>query len=136
MRRRPAPPVCPGAPLAAPLLLLLALAGPTRAGEADVEAIEVRCSGPSVCTFHVSVRHADEGWEHFANRWEIVGPDGEVLATRVLQHPHVDEQPFTRSLPDVAIPEGLSEVTVRAHDSVHGVGGRTGTARIPALDRR
>jgi len=132
--RRPAPAIGPGAWLAA--LLVLGSATPTRAGEADVEAVDVRCTSPPGCTFDVTVRHADEGWDHFADRWEIVGPGGEVLATRVLRHPHVDEQPFTRSLPNVPIPNGVSEVTVRAHDSVHGLGGRATTASIPRSEAR
>ena len=32
------------------------------------------------------------------------------------------EQPFTRSLSGVAIPDDVAEVTIRAHDRVHGFG--------------
>ncbi|MDV7340152.1 hypothetical protein RYZ26_11145 [Terasakiella sp. A23] len=73
-------------------------------------------------TFHVSVKHADTGWDHYADNFEILSPDGTILATRVLHHPHVNEQPFTRSKSGVVIPKGLKEVDVRAHDSVHGYG--------------
>lgn len=59
----------------------------------------------------------------------LAGLAGEVLATRVLHHPHVGEQPFTRSLSGVAIPAGIQRVRVRARDSVYGFGGRE-----PALD--
>ena len=45
------------------------------------------------------------------------------LATRVLRHPHVNEQPFTRQLAGVEIPAGLERVRIRAHDSVHADGG-------------
>ena len=51
--------------------------------------------------------------------------------TRVLLHPHDHEQPFTRSLPRVAVPEGLRRVAVRAHDSVHEYGGAVMTVRLP-----
>jgi hypothetical protein len=44
------------------------------------------------------VRHEDVGWQHYADRWEVLASGGEVLATRVLAHPHVDEQPFVRNL--------------------------------------
>ncbi len=91
------------------------------AGEADVTAVAVR-SG-STYSFSVTVRHADEGWEHFANRWEVLSLDGAVLATRVLADPHVNEQPFTRSLSGVKLPAGTKEVRIRAHDSVHKHGG-------------
>jgi hypothetical protein len=93
------------------------------AGKADVVAGRARCSSDSRCAFRVTVRHADEGWEHYADRWEVLSPDGELLATRVLRHPHVDEQPFTRALGPVAIPPELDRVRILAGDSVHGLGG-------------
>ena len=80
---------------------------------------------------HVTLRHTDTGWDHYANRWEVLGPAGDVLATRVLYHPHVNEQPFTRSLDGVAIPAGLTWVRVRGHDLVHGYGGREVTLSVP-----
>ena len=113
------------------LALLAASILPAFAGEADVVGVDISCTGDSICRFDVTVRHDDEGWEHFANRWEILTPDGEVLATRVLAHPHDDEQPFTRSLRDVRIPPGLSEVVVRAHDLVHEYGGEVVAVQVP-----
>ena len=47
-------------------------------------------------------------------------PDGEILGTRILLHPHVDEQPFTRSLSGVVIPEDVTEVVVRSHNLISG----------------
>ncbi|MEH6577124.1 MAG: hypothetical protein V7731_08600 [Amphritea sp.] len=101
------------------------------AAEADVLTVEVSKQADNRYQFRVTVQHADEGWDHYANRWEVVGPDGEVLATRVLLHPHVNEQPFTRSLSAVDIPAGISEVRVRATDSVHGYGGQEYTLSLP-----
>lgn len=72
--------------------------------------------------FEVTVAHDDEGRDHYADAWRVVGPDGEVYGMRVVAHPHVDEQPFTRSLSGVSIPEGVSEVTVDAKDNVDGWG--------------
>jgi hypothetical protein len=43
----------------------------------------------------------------------------------------VDEQPFTRSLSGVTIPDGVDRVTVRARDSVHGHGGASVTVDVP-----
>ena len=101
------------------------------AGEADVVDVRASKSATKTYTFHVTVQHADTGWDHYADRWDVVGPDGVVLATRVLLHPHVEEQPFTRSLSGVRIPPGTETVTVRAHDKVHGWGGRTMTVQLP-----
>jgi hypothetical protein len=101
------------------------------AGEADVMKVEVKHTGGDTYFFKVTVLHADEGWDHYANKWDVVASDGTVLGTRTLYHPHVDEQPFTRSLSDVKITESISEVTIRAHDSVHEYGGKTVKVTIP-----
>ena len=104
---------------------------PAIAGEADVLNVEISCNDNLKCDFDVTVKHADEGWDHYANRWEVASPDGTILATRVLAHPHVNEQPFTRSMRNVEIPRAVSEVTVRAHDSVHEYGGKEVTVKLP-----
>lgn len=94
------------------------------AGEADVLAAKVRCNDESICRFSVTVRHADAGWEDYANRWEILDTSGNVIGVRELAHPHEHEQPFTRSLGNVPVPVGISEVIIRARDSLHQYGGR------------
>ena len=78
-----------------------------------------------VWRFEVTVRHNDDGWNHYADMWQIVDPSsGSVIAERVLAHPHETEQPFTRSLGGIDIPKGVSTVTVRARCNVHMYGGR------------
>lgn len=117
--------------ITAMMLFALAFAAVSYAGEADVIGVEVKKIGDHTYRFSVTVSHTDEGWEHYADKWEIVSPDGQVLATRILQHPHVDEQPFTRSLSPVEIPEGITEVTIRAHDLVHDYGGKVVQVALP-----
>ena len=113
------------------LVAAVALAmGPAAAGEADVIDVKVSKQG-STFKFDVTVRHADTGWKHYANRWEVVAPDGTVLGKRVLFHPHVDEQPFTRSLSNVRIPTDVKQVIVRAGDSKHELGGKEMTVAVP-----
>lgn len=107
---------------AAILVAVTLTAAPALAGPADVLEVDARASGGS-WSFHVTVRHADTGWDHYADAWRVVGPDGTVYGTRTLFHPHVGEQPFTRSLSGVLIPDAIGKVTVEAHDSVHGWGG-------------
>ena len=46
------------------------------------------------------------------------------LFTRVLLHPHENEQPFTRSQSGIIIPAGIKQVQVRAHDLADGFGGQ------------
>ncbi len=117
-------------PIIATIALCAALmAAPASAGEANVVAVEARPAGGDGWRFDVTVRHADEGWDHYADKWDIVAPDGSVLGTRVLTHPHVDEQPFTRSH-SVRVPKDIGTVRVCAHDKVHGYGGAEMTIEL------
>lgn len=113
-----------------PILALILLASPALAGEADVLAA-VATPGAGGFRFDVTVAHADEGWEHYADAWEVRGPDGAVYGVRALLHPHETEQPFTRSLDGVAVPPGVRTVTIAAHDKVHGWGGATLDVALP-----
>jgi len=90
------------------------------AGEVAILAVEARPQQDGRYAFAVTLKHADNGWDHYADRWQVLGPDGAVLGDRVLMHPHVNEQPFTRSLSGVAIPGGLKSVFISAHDKMHG----------------
>lgn len=114
------------------ILALLLIAPPALAGEADVVDAKLERSGPDTYTFAVTVRHADTGWDHYADQWQVLAPDGTVLATRVLNHPHVDEQPFTRTLENVHIPPEIHRVRIRAHDKVHDFGGAERELDLPA----
>ncbi len=90
---------------------------------AQVRDVTVRSSG-SQWRFSVTVEHNDDGWDYYADGWLVVNPeDGTVYGERVLAHPHDNEQPFTRSLSGVSIPEGVEEVLVVARNNVRGFGG-------------
>jgi len=106
------------------IIIALTLFAPAAmAGKADVLAAEATNSGGS-WNISATIKHADEGWEHYANSFQVLAMDGTVLGTRVLFHPHVDEQPFTRSLGGVNIPAQTLKIRVRAGDLVHGYGGK------------
>lgn len=94
---------------------------PALSGDAKVVQAKATKMG-AVWRFDVTVSHSDTGWDHYADAWRVVGPDGTVYGTRKLFHPHVDEQPFTRSLSGVKVPAGVAVVTVEARDNVHGWG--------------
>lgn len=111
------------------------------AGPADANVDHVRAvqADNGTWTFHVTVSHPDTGWEDYADGWDVVTPDGTVLKqnqsdpfTRLLLHPHENEQPFTRSQSNLTIPDEVTQVTVRAHDLVDGFGGKEVTVDLTA----
>lgn len=116
------------------LVLLAALAttgtpDDAAAGAADVTAAQARKVG-NVYNFEVTVRSEDAGWHDYADRIEVLAPDGTVLGTRVLVHPHIGEQPFTRDVYGVRIPAGIDRVILRAHHSRKGYDGTTMTIEL------
>ena len=115
------------------LLILLSFLVPVlaMAGEADVIDVKVRRSAPGVYDFDVTVRSNDTGWNHYADAFEVLGPDGKVLGQRILFHPHETEQPFTRDLYGVRIPAGVEVVTVRARHKPRGYDGLTRKVVLP-----
>jgi len=100
---------------------LLFAANTAAAGEAQIVDAKARQSGDNF-SFDVTIRHAETGWDHYANKWDVLAPSGDVLGERVLVHPHVNEQPFTRSLSGVSIPADIGHVMIRAYDNVDGFG--------------
>ena len=103
-----------------PSIVTLFFTAGINAGQALVEKVVAECNYNRVCKFDVTISHADEGWEHYANGWQIFTPAGELLGRRVLAHPHVNEQPFTRSIRNIKIPATVDTVVFIAQDSVHG----------------
>jgi len=102
------------------------------AANADVLFVKAKQSADGTWRFDVTVAHPDTGWDNYADGWDVVLPDGSVVKvnptdrfTRLLVHPHETEQPFTRSQSGIRILEGVTTVTVRAHDLVDGWGGKT-----------
>ena len=101
-------------------------------GDGCADVIDVTIEpGDAGYTVSATVASADTGWDKYADLWEIRSLDGTVLGERVLAHPHETEQPFTRSVGGVAIPEEVSEVVVVARDSVAGFCGAEYVAEVP-----
>ena len=87
-----------------------------------VEHVETTVLDAGGWRFDVTLSHPDTGWDHYADGWDILDNHQKLIATRILHHPHVDEQPFTRSLYNVVIPSTMKTIYVRGHDKVHGHG--------------
>ena len=97
----------------------------TDEGCADVIDGTAAFSGQGEFSISATVASADTGWDKYADGWDVIDESGEILGTRVLAHPHETEQPFTRSLGAIAIPDDVITITLRAHDSVAGYCGDT-----------
>jgi hypothetical protein len=132
METEPAPTEAPlPEPTAAPVPTAAATEDARPQANADVLFVRAAQAADGTWRFDVTVFHPDAGWEDYADGWDVLTPDGAVLKlnpddpfTRLLLHPHENEQPFTRSQSGLVIPEGITKLTVRAHDLVDGFGGR------------
>ena len=112
------------------LKVLLLCSVHVSASEAVVIDAEVSRENDGSFTFNVTVQHADEGWEHYADHWLILDNDEQLIAARKLMHPHVNEQPFTRNLSYIQISDKVTEVIIRAHCSIDDYSGKDMTLKI------
>ena len=100
--------------------LNLPVTQPLYSAHPEIQFAKARLDGNGTWDFSVTLTYPDTGWEDYADGWFVTTPDGEVLGRRVLLHPHVNEQPFTRSLGGVVIPDDITEVVVRSHNLISG----------------
>lgn len=112
-------------------LISFILALTCTANEVQVFAASVAKTDENTYRFDVTLKHEDTGWQHYANKWEVISLSGKVLGTRILYHPHENEQPFTRSLSGVNIPQGQHRVIIRAYDSLHGLSSNEFSLELP-----
>ena len=89
----------------------------------DVVAVEVTRAADGTARFDVTVSSPYDTPERYADAWRVVGADGTQYGVRELAHDHASEQPFTRSLDGVDVPDDVTVVTVEARDSTYGWGG-------------
>lgn len=108
------------------LLTISLLASPALADPAHVLAVNIAGD-----RFDVSILHPDTGWDHYADGWEILDADGNQLGFRELFHPHVDEQPFTRSKSGITVPPATTEVYVRTRCSLDGWSDELFVVQVP-----
>lgn len=110
-------------------LCLALIALPALADAPVIELAKAERSG-GTWRFDVTVSHPDTGWEHYADGWRVLDADGRELGMRELLHPHETEQPFTRSLGGVTLPDGLSEVRIETRCNVDGWSGTYYTLKL------
>lgn len=97
---------------------------------ADVISVEVTGASGSY-RFSVGISSPDKGCEQYADWWEVLTENGELVYRRILAHSHADEQPFVRAGGPVPIgPDTV--VWVRAHMRPGGYGGTAFRGSIQA----
>ena len=106
--------------LLATILLVLTLFNTADADDVKIIAADFHNNGGDHWSVNVTLKHSDTGWDHYADSWRVVDSDGNLLGNRVLHHPHVNEQPFTRGLSGIKLPKEMTTIYIEAHDKVHG----------------
>ncbi len=76
-------------------------------------------------TISATISSPYESPERYADAWRVLAPDGTELGIRELAHDHANEQPFTRQLQGVTIPDDIDRVIVEGRDQLNGWGGET-----------
>ena len=119
---------------AAAVALALTCASPlAMAGAADVIVATARQAADGSWSFNVTMRCDDRGATYFCDRFEVLSPTGGVLGVRRLLHDHTDEQPFSRDLQRVKVPEGFPHgVLIRGHHNIRGYDGAALKLALPA----
>lgn len=88
------------------------------------DVVSAQASGnPGAYTFSVEIASPDEGCDRYADWWEVVTPEGELIYRHILLHSHVNEQPFERAGGPVEV-DADTVVVIRAHMHPDGYGGQ------------
>jgi len=105
------------------IIIILLFISNLYSNEVDIINATSSCTKQHICKFTVTLKHHDTSWKHYANKFDII-INNKVIATRILYHPHINEQPFTRFISNVKIPTNTKYITIRGHDLVHKYGGK------------
>jgi len=106
--------------------------GPNDRTYPDVVDVVVDTDGDRAFHFATTLSSPYDSPARYADAWRVTSTDRSVVyGIRELAHDHADEQPFTRSLSGVEIPDSVSEVLVEGRDQVNGWGGATLVVSLP-----
>lgn len=97
----------------------------------DVLEVRLETVGDGTYDVFVTLSSPYDTPQRYADGWQTLDPDGNVLGTHTLLHDHAAEQPFTRVQRGVTIPAGIESVTVQGRDQANGFGGLTLTVAVP-----
>jgi hypothetical protein len=78
----------------------------------------------------VMLQHPDSGWDHYASGWEVLAPDGTVLAEAEITHPH-SADPFQTDLDGIQVPAGVDHLLIRVRCTLDGWSARTYRLDLP-----
>ncbi len=98
------------------------------AGYALITSVNVSGDAESF-QFSVGISSPDTGCDQYADWWEVLDQNGNLLYRRILAHSHVGEQPFVRSGGSVVI-AATDQVIVRAHMNNTGYGRQAYTGSV------
>lgn len=97
----------------------------------DVVSVKFEVTESGLFNFDVTVSSPYDTPSRYADGFRVSTLEGKLLGERKLMHDHQDEQPFTRDLYNVKIPEGIKKVVVQARDQKYGYGGKTFEVMLP-----
>jgi hypothetical protein len=104
---------------------------PAEQAHPDVIDAAAEQSSDGTWRFDVTISSPYDSPERYADAWRVLDPDGTELGVRVLTHDHANEQPFTRSLSGVEVPDGIETVVIEGRDLANGWGGETFELDLP-----
>lgn len=97
----------------------------------DVVGVEISGERSAGLSFAVTISSPYDSPDRYADGIRVRSADGTVYGDSTLTHDHASEQPFTRSVTGVKIPDGVTEVVVEGRDQANGWGGGTKTVTLP-----
>ena len=104
------------------------------AGKPRFVHARVVAAGDNRYHFTAQIAHFDLSWEHFVDRWEIIGENRRVLATDNIYYPQIGGGVLVRLLTGVKVEPGTEYVIFRVHDKQDGYG-REKLVYLPTADK-